>query len=75
MNKLFRKLTSLSVKPERVKKQWPQTYAFNDLGECVGTCNGVGKLSEFKGATLLNIVHRNGRTTVIKDKGFRQIYN
>lgn len=66
MNDIWKKLAGLeSHKVKKRKKVYPHTYAFNDAYECIGESDGVGKLADFPGATILNICHRNGKTTII----------
>ena len=65
MNKIWRQLTG-QTKPK--KKVYPMTYAFDSKGECLYIKEGKHSISDFNDEriTLLNIVHRNGKTTIVK---------
>lgn len=78
MNKIINRLLGGGEAKEKAvrrdKRQKPYTAAFNIERkdgeivniETIGYADGIKTLADFPGANVLNIVHKNNKTTVVK---------
>ena len=65
MNTIFKKLSNGIKSNAKTKKEYPYTLAFDKDYRCIGIMNGMKSLEDFPNAILLNIIHKNGKTTTI----------
>ena len=65
-NATWKKLMGVTQqKPVKQKINYPFTMAFVN-GYCIGRADGIKSFTDFPTSDILNVIHRNGKTTVIK---------
>ncbi len=65
-NSIWKQLTSVNkYTKSKPKKEYPFTAAFSEDGCCIGISAGIKSFTDFPLADILNVVHRNGKVTVI----------